>query len=212
MIDSSRYAHGKGEHDHLWGARGFRRAKVRAVMSLTRDAIARVRLEHLLAQTLGYERSTEVVAEAAQSLGFDDLQRFDPQEATALLEHLGQKHDLTGIAARFALNRLEITVQARVPEDDRRTSSSREPTKLGNDGSSAMLEQMVSLLAPSLGEERSRDAIAAAAEQLGVKVPQCTRENALAILESLSTDAGLIGIVARLAKAQLRLANPGRRP
>jgi hypothetical protein len=181
-------------------------------MSLTRDAIARVRLEHLLAQTLGYERSAEVVAEAAQSLGFDDRERFDRQDATALLEHLGQKHDLTGIAARFALNRLGISVQARAPEDDRRTGSPREPTKLRNDGPSAMLEQMVSLLAPSLGEERSRDAISTAAEQLGVKTAQCTRENALAILESLSKDGGLIGVVSRLAKAQLRLANPDRRP
>jgi hypothetical protein len=65
---------------------------------------------------------------------------------------------------------------------------------------------VISFLASSLGEERAREAVLCAASELNFDPESLTRAQALEIMERLSAHPGLEGVVARLAKARLRLS------
>ncbi len=65
-------------------------------------------------------------------------------------------------------------------------------------------EQLIGLLSPSLGLERSREVVELTQVQLRLPSQGMSREQAEAVLTSLGQTPGLVGIVARLALAQLK--------
>lgn len=65
---------------------------------------------------------------------------------------------------------------------------------------------LIELLAQSLGQEKAEDVVTAAARDLGLPVfGDYNREQTLAVLERLAGMSGLVGVVARFAKARLIL-------
>ncbi len=64
--------------------------------------------------------------------------------------------------------------------------------------------ELVSLLSATIGHEPATRVVGHAAHSLGFERPRLTREEALATLEHIATEPGLIGITARLAKSRLR--------
>ena len=66
--------------------------------------------------------------------------------------------------------------------------------------------ELVAMLAESLGSEKALQAVTAGAATLGLVAADFDREEALRLLDHLAAEQGLVGIVARFAKARVILA------
>jgi hypothetical protein len=66
-------------------------------------------------------------------------------------------------------------------------------------------ERLVQLLAPRLGHEQGTDVLSDAATRLGLQPEQIEFAQALELLDELARSEGLVGVVARFAKARLML-------
>jgi hypothetical protein len=66
---------------------------------------------------------------------------------------------------------------------------------------------LVDMLAESLGTEKAAQVVADGTAKLGISTPDFDRDQALKILEQLATEPGLVGVVARFAKARVILAS-----
>jgi hypothetical protein len=64
-------------------------------------------------------------------------------------------------------------------------------------------DRLVGLLAPRLGHEQGHDILAEAATRCGLQPEQIEFAQALELLDELSSSEGLVGVVARFAKAKL---------
>jgi hypothetical protein len=64
---------------------------------------------------------------------------------------------------------------------------------------------LIPLLAPAIGVEKARETIESAAARLGVEAGTLSAEEALAVLDLLAKADGIIGVVARFAKARFLL-------
>ncbi|MCC6555428.1 MAG: hypothetical protein IT372_20910 [Polyangiaceae bacterium] len=71
-------------------------------------------------------------------------------------------------------------------------------------------KDLVALLAPTIGQEKSRDAVLAAARALGLEGDALAFADALSILESLSVGGGILAVAARFARE--RIASKPARP
>ncbi len=69
-------------------------------------------------------------------------------------------------------------------------------------------------LAASLGREKAEEAVVTAAERLGLQGDAYDRDQTLRILDLLAVESGLVGVVARFAKARvlLKFAGPKSQP
>lgn len=168
----------------------------------------------LLAPTLGQEKSEEVVAEAARSLGVL-VDEFSVSRAIALLDALGRAPGMVGVAARFARTRFEGRPHDAGASDEAPISSGG--TRRESKPSSGRAEvaphrvdrkQIVNLLAPTLGEEKSEEVILAACTRRQLPVDTLDQNQALTLLEDLAAQHGLVGVTARFAKARLILLFP----
>jgi hypothetical protein len=65
-------------------------------------------------------------------------------------------------------------------------------------------DDLVRLLAPNIGMERAATAIQGAAAAVSLQEP-LTQDQALAVLEHIAVEPGLVGITARFAKSRLIL-------
>jgi hypothetical protein len=65
--------------------------------------------------------------------------------------------------------------------------------------------ELVALLAPTLGVERGAEVIGMAAARLGYAGDDFDRTQALALMDALAGGEDLVGIVAQFAKARLYL-------
>jgi hypothetical protein len=163
----------------------------------------------LLAPTLGQEKSEEVVAEGARSLGIL-ADEFSASRAVALLEALGRSPGMVGVAARFARTRFDARAQDAIEEAPTSSGGAKRESK----PSSGRMEvapprvarkQVVQLLAPTLGEEKSEEVVLAALRRRHLPEDALDQDQALTLLEDLAAQHGLIGITARFAKARLIL-------
>jgi hypothetical protein len=66
---------------------------------------------------------------------------------------------------------------------------------------------LLALLAPALGAEKARDATEAVAARMGVDARALSREDALRVLDALTATEGIVGVVARFAKARFLLSS-----
>lgn len=165
----------------------------------------------LLAPTLGQEKSEEVVAEAARSVGIL-VDEFSASRAHALLDQLGRSPGMVGVAARFARTRFEVRPHDGEPVEEPPVSSGG--TRRESKPSSGRMEavpqrierkQIVGLLAPTLGDEKSEEVVLAAVTRRQLPEETLDQQQALAVLEDLAAQHGLVGVTARFAKARLIL-------
>ena len=65
--------------------------------------------------------------------------------------------------------------------------------------------KLVGMLAESLGDEKANQVVSETASRLGFGLTDYDREQALSILEAMAGEPGLVGVVARFAKARVIL-------
>jgi hypothetical protein len=178
----------------------------------------------LLASTLGWEKSEELVATIAHAAGFDPS-ALTPDDAVVILDMLSRQQGLVGVAARFARSRADTLRRARVrslspapaqtglpPEPTPVSGIQRTPSSPHQSASWSHLApkrlplaELVSLIAPTIGQEKANETIAFAIRVKGIQDDKLTQEQALAVFEVLSQHDGIVGVTARFAKARLVL-------
>jgi hypothetical protein len=152
----------------------------------------------LLASALGQEKSDEVVVTAARELGFSGS-LYGPDEVRAIFDKLVAAEGLVGVVARFAVTRGDVNrlaAKARPPSERQLPAAMPAPAV-----------DLLSLLAPALGAEKARDATEAAAAKLGLDARHLSRDEALRLLDLLASTDGIVGVVARFAKARFLLSS-----
>ena len=144
----------------------------------------------LLSPTLGQEKSRDVVEQALRQLGVGDGD-VPPRTATAVLDLLAPTPGLIGVAARFA--RLRGPFQG---------PSSIAPPAPGPSAARRPCPDIVSLLAQSLGQEKSVEVVTAACQKLGLWNRE-DESTAILVLDELARAPGPVGVVARFVKMRL---------
>jgi hypothetical protein len=170
-------------------------------MSDSERTISKDELTKLLAAALGQEKSEEVVISTARSLGITPPW-FSASEVRTLFATLSKADGLIGVVARFAVSRGDVdTLVARALTQSARDSGTREVAK----PTRAVAVDLLPLLAPALGTEKARDAVTTTAQRLRFDPQSLSREQALAVLDELAGSEGIVGVVARFAKARFLL-------
>ncbi len=67
------------------------------------------------------------------------------------------------------------------------------------------LEELVGVIGASVGDEKAREVLLEAARGLGLDPRAMTRQEALALLESLAHTPGIIGVSSRFGRSRLLL-------
>jgi len=179
--------------------------------------IAREEIAALLAPALGQDKSDEVVMSAARSLGIT-RSAYTGEEVRAIFEKLVEAEGLVGVVARFAVSRRDVDrlitqAERAAPErigrpDFGATTSAAMGSAPAKRVATATVD-ILPLIAPALGVEKARDAIEAAAARQGVDIAtNLSHAGALAVLDEMAKVEGIVGVVARFAKARF-LLNPG---
>ena len=176
----------------------------------------------LLAPTLGVEKSTELVTSTAARLGYTGIDTFTGSQSLAILRTLGKVDGLVGVVARFAVSRSSSmslpAVQIPTPPP---SSSSLSPPEAASASAAPRAPARTSptwpnvttlpayeleeILEGNLGADRARALIAQTATRLGLGPGPYIREDALALIDAMADDGGIIGVVARFARARVLL-------
>jgi hypothetical protein len=171
-------------------------------MSDTNRTVTKDELTKLLAAALGQEKSDEVVVSTARSLGCGPL-HYSANEVRLLFDALSKAEGLIGVVARFAVSRGDVDALV----EKALIESTRNPGK--QEPSSPKLRiaaiDLLPLLAPALGTEKARDAVTTTAQRLRFDPKSLSREQALTVLDELAQSDGIVGVVARFAKARFLL-------
>ena len=158
-------------------------------------------LASLLSSALGEEKSQEVVTSAGRSLGYA-AGFFTPAEVRSIFDTLSRSEGLIGVVARFAISRGDVDrIVSRSPAGARRPSVQMEQVR------AITSVDLLPLLAPALGTDKARDATTAAAARLKLDPHALTRDHALLVLDELTRNEGIVGVVARFAKARFLLTS-----
>lgn len=163
-----------------------------------------------LSAALGSEKSAELVIGAARDLGLNE-NRLTLGHTLDILTALGSSPGIVGVAARFAGTRLlsgrrkgssgshQRVDAATAPTDAPRTTQAPEgPERV-------VKTELVTLLANTVGTEKSRQLVGATMAELGLTGATLARDEALVLLDTLAEAQGVVGIAARFAKARLIL-------
>ena len=180
------------------------------MQSPARAQIQKATILGLLAPTLGEEKSLAVWEQAIRRLGIAAADAYTPEEVSAVFESLATTPGLVGVVARFA--RARFDTGASVPPSSRREDDDgvAAPTSIREPPAGRIpLADVLSLLAPSLGEEKAMEVIVQVAKTLRLAPTELTRPGALAILDAMASSSGLLGVVARLGKTRFLLRYPG---
>lgn len=166
----------------------------------------------LLASALGQDKSDEVVTTAARALGITRT-AYTGEDVRAIFEKLVKIDGLIGVVARFAVSRRDVErlitraesmVSPQIGRPDFAAAMGSAPARRGVTATVDILP----LIAPALGVEKARDAIEAAAARRGVDIATgLSHTGALAVLDEMTKVEGIVGVVARFAKARF-LLNP----
>lgn len=189
-------------------------------MSVDRP-ISREDVAALLASALGHDKSIEIVSITARGLGIGRANLL-PEDVRAVFEKLVKFEGLVGVVARFAVSRGDVEklitrapvagAPLRVGRPEFRVvahpAEAAAPSESAASAAPPATVDIMPLLAPALGVEKARDAIEQAAARRGVDVATGLSHNgALAVLEEMTKVEGIVGVVARFAKARF-LLNP----
>lgn len=155
----------------------------------------------------------EIVTTTARSLG---ISRPDlgAEDVRAVFDKLVKVEGLVGVVARFAISRGDVDkLIARTPRLPPSQQIGRPAFRVSapvppRPGLVPDTVDIVHLLAPALGAEKAREAIEQAAARRGVDVATgLSRAGAMAVLDEMTAVEGIVGVVARFAKARF-LLNP----
>ncbi len=157
----------------------------------------------LLAPTLGEERARELVRGALASLSLSEA-AFPSQDAIRVLELIGRSPGFIGSVSRFALAR--FTLRDATSSAPRPRSSTSGLRGVKNDALAR--HELTDLLAPTLGQEKSEEAVLEVLRMLGIPPDTFSFAQALAVLDALARSEGLVGVAARFAKAHVLMRAP----
>jgi hypothetical protein len=188
------------------------------------DRVARATVVELLGLTLGEEKAQAAWADALRAAGVLDSDLYPTEQALGVLQVLASSPGTTGLAARLATLRLtggerrgNAPDDAPEPSSVFRRAALKLPPEKSSDGPRDKPTSehppgrgvdLKGLLAPSLGEEKAREAVAEYAKTLGLSSATLSRADAVTLLEAMSRASGLLGVVARFAKVRLLLKGP----
>lgn len=164
-------------------------------------------LIEMLAATLGWEKSAEVVNAAVQRLGLPPVVVSSTQGA-AVLSELAKAPGMVGVTARFARSRMELNGSPSAPLSGRTSvapAASRDeapPSSLRSVARSLLVGELVGLLASTVGQERAEEAVLEVVRRLGLPPRALSRDQTMLVLDDLAARAGLVGVTARFAKAR----------
>jgi hypothetical protein len=158
----------------------------------------------MLAPAIGAEKSREIVATVARTLG-----SFD---AGAVLAALEEHAGAVGLAARRARAGMRMPAGTSTPNGVVASGPTLGPNSTPPQPSGELAPRRTihfravsELLASSLGEEASAELVRAALRRLGIVGDQLDMRKATRLLEALAAVPGLVGITARFAKARVIL-------
>ena len=154
-----------------------------------------------MAASLGEEKSGALWDETVHRLAMPPGEWFTEKQVATVLGALSASSDIVGVAARYArvrFNNASLAPVAAPPPSHR--------SELAD--ASSVTDDLMSLLAPSLGEEKAREAIQQTSRMLQLPSTGLTRDHALAILEEMAKAPGLLGVAARLGTARFLLRYP----
>ncbi len=143
-----------------------------------------------LGRVVGREVSQEALLRALHSLGFLEGS-LTPGQVQQVLKHLSYEPGSLGATARLALAR--FLSDGVIDTSD----SSRMERNAG--------ENVVSLLAATLGREKSVQLVSEVMGSLGLSGVELPKEQAIAVLNAIAKRDGLVGITARFAMAKVML-------
>ena len=144
-----------------------------------------------MSPAVGREKAGEIVAQEllAQHVF---VEPFPRTTARSILEAIAKMPGIIGIAGRVAMTRLEAGGTV-----DGVRSPLRRPTR--------PLTLLVDLLAPTIGQEHARRVVEETARLLGLH-ETIDFDEALALLERIAVQPGVVGIAARFAKTRIHLS------
>lgn len=162
-----------------------------------------------LAAVVGEERAAELVTESLAALG---VTGWSDAIADRVIDKLAATPGLVGAAARRL--RAPTSARATAPSLERpvfatsATSPHRDPAPHaptppeGLTSGSPTFVKLTAMLGASLGEAKARALVEEAARRRGITRESLGHEDAFLILEDLAREPGLVGTVARFAKAR----------
>ena len=165
----------------------------------------------LLASALGQHKSAELVMATASALGLTRA-TLSADDVRAIFDKLASTEGLVGVVARFAVSRGDVdkllaraeraaglgSLVSAVPAAGPLRSAAPAPGAAGFD--------VVHLLSPALGVEKAREAVEHAAARRGIDAREAlSYDSALTLLDELTKIEGIVGVVARFAKARFLL-------
>jgi hypothetical protein len=165
-------------------------------------------LIEMLASSLGWEKSAEVVDAAVARLKYPPV-LITPAQASDVLAELAKVPGMVGVTARFARTRMGLA--GPTPPSTNRTSSLGSPTSNDNAppassrknaARSIFMAEVVKLIAGSVGDERAEEAVLDAVRRLRLPSRALSRNQTLAVFDDLASRAGPVGTAARFAKAR----------
>ena len=170
-------------------------------------------LIEMLASSLGWEKSAEVVEATVQQLKYPPV-LITPEQASEILAELAKRRGMVGVTARFARSRMGLPVaQAAVR---------RAPSAVGGATSnvvasasrrgmarSILIGELVKLLSGSEGQERAEEAVLDAIRRLRLPSRALSRNQTLAVLDDLASRTGPMAVTANFAKARAILLVDG---
>lgn len=179
-----------------------------------------------LAQTLGWDKSVEVVADAARRLGFKDGE-LGPDERRAILEDLSLEPGIVGVTARYIVSRTATSRSDRhtitIPPSSPRpsliapppSSEPRGPTpssvpSIPPDSSAAVVlsetigvHEVVSQLVPLMGSDKADTVVKTALRRLALPRERLDREQVTRLFDDLGRQEGHTGITARFVRSRV---------
>ena len=143
-----------------------------------------------LVALVGHERGEEILRDAIRAVGASD--EWDDVTSHYVVERLVATPGSIGSAMRN-LRTHETTGLRRAPQ---RNSSGRP---------SLALLKLVTMLGASLGDEKARALVDDVVQRMHLSRETFTRDDAFLVLEELARQPGVVGTVARFAKARVHL-------
>lgn len=165
----------------------------------------------LLAPTLGWERSVDVVGATVRRLRLD-AEALGPDDIISVLEDLGHEPGIVGVTARFALSRSttsRMNIVAAAPSSESSEPPPPPASTPPDSRAAAVLvttlsvHEIVAQLAPMLGLDKTEAAIHTCVTRLGLPRDRLDHEQVERLLDDLARQEGLVGMTARFARGRV---------
>jgi hypothetical protein len=150
-------------------------------------------LVELLSDSLGDDKSDEIVDTAIRRLDISEPP-FSPPDVRAIFDELSGREGLVGVVARSAVSRGEV---------ERITGGKWSSARMRIAKPHDPCLELEALLSPALGPEKARSSIEGVARRCNLDEESFSREDALFVLDELSKEEGIVGVVAKFARPRL---------